>query len=402
MPSSLQQDDICVIVGLCSETGRPHNFKSTRVVDIPDVVQGSADRIGTACLHSSHKLSIKRQNLLKMADLEDRRRLLVRVVWEKQQGLRVARAHLLDKLSGEEGLCLHIASFFPPRTTMALTTGFACGKMVKDWTVARLRGGQLSWQPIHTEGDDADRAAEVYGASSVPDGIVRIDCAVVDIGCGRFMVAGGCNNHPRVAEKFNDSAFIYDSITHAVTPLPSMPVPRHGCGGALIDDKVYIVGGEYVAPSGDHKRLISVYDLKEGTWSSQGPGEDENLHVAFAAVGSISGRLVVVVEGCLLVYNPIKPTAGLKLSPQKAPVWLGRNAQACTSWGDYLVVSSGRSGCAQCWCAYFYLALLELFSVIGVAGWQDFGSRIHGSPRLGSMEDGWEWVKPPPQVSICD
>jgi len=45
----------------------------------------------------------------------------------------------------------------------------------------------------------------------VRDGIVRIDCAVVAIGAGRFVVAGGCANHPSRARKFFCSAFIYDA-----------------------------------------------------------------------------------------------------------------------------------------------------------------------------------------------
>ena len=236
MPKLLRVDDICVIVGLQSESGRSHNFKPVRIVDVGAVPEPSPLRVGTHCLHSKHKLAVKRANLLAMSDPEDRRRLLVRVVWEKQQGLRVARRFLLDQLSGEEGLCLHIASFFQPRSTMALTTGFAMGSIIPEWNCARLHQGRLTWQPIHTtEGsDDANTPTAVYGI--VPDGIVRIDCAVVDIELGRFLVAGGCNNHPQVSEKFNDSAFIYDAIAHTATALPNMPVPRHGCGGAMIGD----------------------------------------------------------------------------------------------------------------------------------------------------------------------
>lgn len=40
-------------------------------------------------------------------------------------------------------------------------------------------------------------------------------------------------------------AFMYDALTHAATPIADMLCIRHGCGGARIGEKVYIVGGEY-------------------------------------------------------------------------------------------------------------------------------------------------------------
>ena len=172
--------------------------------------------------------------------------LLTRIVWEHQQELRVVRQLLLDQLRGEEGLCLHIASFFPVRETMALTTGFAHGRIVPAWSCARLRRGRLEWAPIH------GKATAVFGAENVTNGITRIDCAVVEHGPGKFLVAGGCDRHPSVAKEFFSSAFTYDAITHAATPLPPMPLRRHGCGGTCIDGKVYVVGGEYVPQTSWH------------------------------------------------------------------------------------------------------------------------------------------------------
>ena len=55
----------------------------------------------------------------------------------------------------------------------------------------------------------------MHGADRVADGIVRIDCAVVSVGAGRFVVAGGCDDHPGRTSRFFASAFEYDAIARA-------------------------------------------------------------------------------------------------------------------------------------------------------------------------------------------
>ena len=307
---ALHKDEIVVIVGL--DAARQHNFQAARVIDVS--VSGDG-RMAVQCLHGERsKLSVRRQNLLRAVHPEDRAALLTRVVWERQQELRVVRNFLLDRLRGEEGLALHIASFFPPRETMALTSGFSMGRVVREWSCAVVSDGRLQWRAIH-----GDHASAVFGAEYVPDGIARIDCAVVAIGSGRFLVAGGCNQHPSVAPKFFRSAFIYDALTHAVTPLADMPHARHGCGGACIDGKVYIVGGDYVcAPSMQaDKALCAIYDLQAQVWHSLDAQFSEDVvaalsweegteMVAFVPVGAVWGRLVVVMKGTHVHTNYVR------------------------------------------------------------------------------------------------
>ena len=256
---SLHEGQIVVVVRL--ERAPHYNYA-------PGVVVRRVDddgRLGVELLHGRRQtLSIRRSNLLRADHEEDRVAILTQAVWERQLELRVARNYLLDRLRGEEGLALHIASFFPARQTMALTTGFAMGCIVPTWSCATLStAGRLHWRPIH---EQRDGRLAVFGASRVRDGLVRIDCAVVDIGSGRFVVAGGCDDHPSRARTFFKSAFIYDALTHAATPLPDMPCARHGCGGALVDGKVYVVGGGYADLRGAGT-VCSVLDLATHTWS---------------------------------------------------------------------------------------------------------------------------------------
>lgn len=389
---ALRPSDIVIIVGL--ESASQYNYRAANVCEPTE--DASADRIPVLLLHGNPRklLSVRRRNLLRAANEEDRQALLTRIVLERQLEFRVSRPFLEEKLHNEVGLLLHIASFFPTRETMALTTGFAMGRIVPSWCRATLdprltpRSGAragLSWQPLHADDRLGWEAANVAGGAggsggsggvNVPDGIVRIDCAVVHVGSGRYLVAGGCADHPSRARKFFRSAFLYDSLVHVATALPDMPCRRHGCGGAYLDGKVYVVGGDYVAPAGlPGKALISVLDLKTSSWSSLDPvwdasfrrltgqsagGEDaddaedafgRSPPIAFVPVGAVDGRLVILVEGLALAFNPRFAEHGWRLCTPEAEALaisasldLGTSACACCAWGRHLVVSAGRNG----------------------------------------------------------
>ncbi|EOD11213.1 hypothetical protein EMIHUDRAFT_248062 [Emiliania huxleyi CCMP1516] len=253
---ALTENDLVVIVGL--EFSRQHNFEPARVLD------SSGERLKVQLLHGSRKgLSIRRGNLLKMSRAQDRTALLTRIVWERQLELRVARAFLVEKFHGEEGLALEVAKHFSPRETLALTSGYSLGRMVPEWSAVGIERGGLVWRPLHGRAPGGPR---VHGADRVADGIVRIDCAVVSVGAGRFVVAGGCDDHPGRTSRFFASAFEYDAIARAAAPLPAMPTARHGCGGAHIDGKVYIVGGTYVQPDGAADAVVLDLGARGGGW----------------------------------------------------------------------------------------------------------------------------------------
>ena len=308
-------------------------------------------------------MAVRRHNLLKASRDEDRAALLTRIVWERQLELRVAANFLLDNLRGEEGLCLEIASHFPPRETLALTTGFAkLGHLVPEWNAVALQGGRFVWRALHGGahgGAHPNPGARVHGAARITDGIVRIDCAVVSVGGGRFVVAGGCDTHPSRAQKFFASAFIYDALTNAVEPLPDMPCTRHGCAGAFLGGRVYVLGGEYVARTPDAPCCVSL-DLRAPAreWSLFGNFErSPGMHpsrdqFAFVPVAAAWGRLVFLNKGVLVVFNPLanrwssaKTTGKPRSGPparDKCPPELGTNAQASVEGGSRIIFMSGR------------------------------------------------------------
>ena len=145
---ALTENNIVVIIGL--ESAPQYNYRAARVLSAQTSDRG---RLGVELLHGEapkKRLSVRRCNLLRASHPEDRAALMTRLVLDRQLELRVCRNFLLEHLQGEEGLLLHIASFFPPRETMALTTGFAMGRIVPSWVCATLRGGRaLGWHPIH-------------------------------------------------------------------------------------------------------------------------------------------------------------------------------------------------------------------------------------------------------------
>lgn len=207
---ALAAHEIVVIVGLRQSSHL--NYRPALLLSPSPEPDG---RLRVQCLCDQQSFKVRRRNLLRASHPEERADLLSRIVWERQLELRVARSFLLESLRGEEGLALQIASHFPPRQTMALTTGFAMGKIVPDWSCAVIRQGKLCWQPIHGP------KSRVYQKESVSDGIVRIDCAVVDIGSGCFLVAGGCNDHPSRAQHF------FCSASRAPPPSTPDPEPSH-------------------------------------------------------------------------------------------------------------------------------------------------------------------------------
>ena len=113
--ASLQTGDLVIVHGLRSAPD--YNYQCGRVVD---TAPADANRLGVAMLHGRQTvLAVRRRNLLLASCDEDRRRLLINIVWERQLEMRVVRNFLLEQLRGEEGLCLEIASHFAPRENAA-------------------------------------------------------------------------------------------------------------------------------------------------------------------------------------------------------------------------------------------------------------------------------------------
>jgi N-acetylneuraminic acid mutarotase len=101
---------------------------------------------------------------------------------------------------------------------------------------------------------------------------------------GRVYVAGGYGpDHAQLATLF---AFTGDGWTR----LASMPEDRAAGGAAIVNGKLYVVGGTTSSPAGRLARTMLVYDIAANRWTTRrGPTPREHLGVA-----TLGGRIYVV------------------------------------------------------------------------------------------------------------
>jgi len=70
----------------------------------------------------------------------------------------------------------------------------------------------------------------------------RIDAANIDLGYGRFLLAGGIDDHVLRQGGKLDTVQVFDSLTNTWHAAPSLLKKRQGCCGALLDGYIYVLG----------------------------------------------------------------------------------------------------------------------------------------------------------------
>jgi N-acetylneuraminic acid mutarotase len=100
---------------------------------------------------------------------------------------------------------------------------------------------------------------------------------------GRVYVAGGYGPDQRLATLF---AFTGDGWTR----LAPMPEDRAAGGAAIVNGKLYIVGGTTSSPAGRLARRMLVYDIAANRWTTRrGPTPREHLGVT-----ALGGKIYVI------------------------------------------------------------------------------------------------------------
>eukprot|EP00928_Gymnodinium_smaydae_P053858 TRINITY_DN37760_c0_g1_i1.p1 TRINITY_DN37760_c0_g1~~TRINITY_DN37760_c0_g1_i1.p1 ORF type:complete len:439 (+),score=70.37 TRINITY_DN37760_c0_g1_i1:43-1359(+) len=320
-----------LIFGLKSKDGAPMNFQAGKVVHILD----DRSRFGITLLAnpSAPKL-LKRMNLLSASSLADRQLFLELLTLHYSREMRVARPALNTLLQEDYGLLLLVSSYLThPRECLYQFGGY----MGKVW--------EEHW---------------CYADPSKPLALTnrpkpRLDAASSDMGLGRVLFAGGCGQHPqrcRSREDFFKSAEIYDALTDEWTAISDMPTRRHGACACLLDDKVYVLGGMYV-DEGDapmEERFCDVFDTRTQQWSTLPASSYDHVlrpglfdHAAFFGAAAVSGRVVALIDGATIAYNPSVPEDGWREVEEIGPSNenLSNSSCACAHNGE-LVVASGR------------------------------------------------------------
>jgi N-acetylneuraminic acid mutarotase len=111
-----------------------------------------------------------------------------------------------------------------------------------------------------------------------------------------YLIGGQSPGNPRMWLVSNDTSLneVYDPETDSWTTKTPMPTATTNYVSAVVDDKIYVMGGEFY-----NLNLNQVYDAKTDTWSlaASVPGTTLNEAVAGATTGVNAPKLIYVIGG---------------------------------------------------------------------------------------------------------
>ncbi|CAE8726963.1 unnamed protein product [Polarella glacialis] len=333
--SQLKVDSRVFIHGLISNTGAVLNFNAGRVVKVEE-----GGRLGIHVLTgraANTQALVKRMNLLSASSRYDRELFLGLLTLYCTPELRVVRPALNTLLNEDVGLLLLVASYVRhPRSCLFQFGGYMGKVWDEQWCYADPK------KPLALKQKPAP----------------RLDAACSDMGLGRVLFAGGCGKHPGQCELphgFYKTAEIYDSLSDEWFAIADMPTRRHGSTACQIGSKVYVLGGMYVDERNvpDEDKFCDMLDVDSAIWTSLPSSDYDHLretdafergmfdNAAFFGAGAVGGRLVVLLKGVTLAYNPTSRDGWRIVEAREDSVMVGQSSCAATFEGE-LVVASGR------------------------------------------------------------
>lgn len=119
---------------------------------------------------------------------------------------------------------------------------------------------------------------------------------------GRLFVVGGCNAWDAatatlcINETTMASVEMYTPSLDRWTLRQPMPTPRWSMQVAVVDGKLYAIGGE--AANGTRLSTVEVYDPEADRWSAQAPMPDARAYFGVGVAGSGSSARIFAVGGC--------------------------------------------------------------------------------------------------------
>lgn len=215
--------------------------------------------------------------------------------------------------------------------------------MVSDGATLYLIGGEDAAGPVttveaYTVGKDvpvAGQSAAWTPRASLPEPRARLAVAVLD---GKIYAVGGERDGVPVA-----TASVYDPATNTWDALPPLPEPRAGLAAAGMGGKLYVLGGttsgsDDTAPQG--LAAVSVYDPMTRRWAAGAPLPTPRSGLAavtlggkvYALGGQDGGRSLAAVE----VFDP--QAGAWSAAP---PLRAARRDLAATTVGDATIYALG-------------------------------------------------------------
>lgn len=135
-----------------------------------------------------------------------------------------------------------------------------------------------------------------------------------------------------------------DADTAWSTVAGNIPNLRNHLGGAVIGDRLYIVGGRHGwDEAAGNQPTLSIFDPAEGKWKDGAPLPLARSEIA-GATFEMKGKLIVVGGA----VNPSKPSAQVFAYDPASDEWSelpalpgARKGAVAAAWGDSIVVSTG-------------------------------------------------------------
>jgi hypothetical protein len=95
------------------------------------------------------------------------------------------------------------------------------------------------------------------------------------------------------SSNYTNHLFVYDTQSQTLTQTASMPTYRSGFGVAIVDHKIYTIGGQG-APGQGPSKVNEVFDTRTGTWETKQPAIDYNSELL---ANTINGRIYAMYSG---------------------------------------------------------------------------------------------------------
>jgi hypothetical protein len=186
----------------------------------------------------------------------------------------------------------------------------------------------------------------------------------------KVYVAGGQGN-----AKFLDSAEVYDPVTDTWTEISTMAVVRSSCQGLSLGGQFWVVAGEYVK---NHQRSSAeVYDAKSGTWRFVPDMYLDDSKVMEPSAVTATGELVCVHQKRIMAYQKELNTwtqLGHISGGEEYARPYSRFGFACESVGGSLYIIGGTREYSQN--RYRYCTPLNTVEVCELDGAKQYSSQL--------------------------
>lgn len=175
--------------------------------------------------------------------------------------------------------------------TVAFVTGYG-HKSIEGLTYggSLFRGSGFWATKVHLPGELTDHAAIGYNEDSV-------------------YIIGGAKADGNITKE----VWLYDTIFQKYTQMSSMPEPRYRFGAALLNNKIYVVGGRNNINDTNEAMVKStfIYDTQNDKWSA---GKDSLEYHSDTCADSLNGKVYMVggygenysYLSIAEVYDPVK------------------------------------------------------------------------------------------------